>query len=45
MVEMLFIHPFRRGQRLGTLLLDHATNEHAPSQSLTCDGLRPKVRL
>ncbi len=28
MVEMLFIHPSLRGQGLGTLLLDHATNAH-----------------
>lgn len=28
MVEMLFIHPSRRGQGLGTLLLDYAVSEH-----------------
>ena len=28
MIEMLFIQPSRRGQGLGTHLLDHATSEH-----------------
>lgn len=28
-IEMLFIHPSRRGQGLGTLLLDHAVSEHS----------------
>lgn len=28
MIEMLFIHPSRRGQGLGTHLLDHATSEY-----------------
>lgn len=31
MIEMLFIHPSRRGRGLGMLLLDHAASRHGPT--------------